>query len=121
MMPARRSAGLHRSIALLLFAVFLGAGTTLPGTDALLYHWGQPDATEHQAHIEPAGGCASHTDACTLGRAASGAGADLAHAPQVRADAPARSRVEPDSGLRHVAFDRGVLPQPRAPPPLRNA
>lgn len=119
MMPARRSAGLRRSIALLLFAVFLGAGTTLPGADALLFHSGDTGTAEHQPHIEPAGGCASHADDCALGRAASGAGADLAHAPQVRLDAPARGRVELVSGPRHIGFDRGILPQPRAPPPLR--
>ena len=117
----RRAAGLRRSIALLLLAVFLGAGTTLPGADALLFHGSEPGAGEHQTHIEPAGGCASHTDGCTLGRAASGAGSELAPAPTVRVEPPARGSAEPDCGLPPLALDRDTLPPPRAPPALRSA
>ena len=54
-------------------------------------------------------------------RTASGAGAELAHAPLIRAEPPARGPVELVSGLRRVALERGALPQPRAPPPLRYA
>lgn len=110
------AAGLRRSIALLLLAVFVGAGTTLPGADALLFHWGEPGTADHRGHIEPAGGCASHADDCTLGRTASGAGARLAHAAVVRVEPPAGASVEPNSSLLHRPVSRGAIPQPRAPP-----
>jgi hypothetical protein len=114
MTPARRSAGLRRSIALLLFAVFLGAGTTLPGADALLFHG---DATaEHRPHIEPAGGCTSHADDCTLGRTATGAGAELPDPAPVRAEPPAAQagRTAPEH-LPIAAVPPGIS-QSRAPP-----
>ena len=116
MMPARRSAGLRRSIALLLFAVFLGAGTTLPGADALLFHSGDTGTAEHQPHIEPAGGCASHADDCTLGRTASGAGAELAHSALLRTEPVSTLPAGPVLDLPPIAAARGGIPQPRAPP-----
>jgi hypothetical protein len=115
MIPARRSAGLRRSIALLLFAVFLGAGTTLPGADALLFH-GEKAAAEHRAHVEPAGGCGSHADSCTLGRTASGTGAALAGPAVVRAAPTAALPVASAPASLLTAGAPGGSPQPRAPP-----
>ncbi len=106
----------RRPIAALLLAVFLGAGTTLPGPDALLHH-GSPRAGERLgSHIEPAGGCASHTDSCTLGRTATGAGAVLAHASVARPLPAGGVAVEPVPHVPLRAADRGLIPQPRAPP-----
>ena len=114
MTPARRSAGLRRSIALLLFAVFLGTGTTLPGADALLFHG---DATaEHRPHIEPAGGCTSHADDCTLGRTATGAGAELAHLASVRAEPPSPEAAPTAPEHLPIAGVPAGLSQSRAPP-----
>lgn len=116
MTRALRTGAIRRSVALLLFTVFLGAGTTLPGADALLHHWGGKGVEEQRPHLDPAGGCAGHTESCTLGRTATGAGATLGHAPGIRLEAvggaprpPARHRSPP-------AADRGAIPQSRAPP-----
>ncbi len=105
----------RRLLALLLLATFLGAGTTLPGPDALIHHWsGQSE--DYRAHAEPAGGCTSHTEQCTLGRSATGASATLALAPAVRVEG-AESRATPvPPVVRILAADRGAIPQPRAPP-----
>jgi hypothetical protein len=105
----------RRLVAFLLLTVFLGAGTTLPGPDALLHHW-LGSAEQQRSHVEPAGGCGSHAEQCTLGRTATGAGAVVADAPVLRstADGPAPEALLPDLPL--VAADRSSLPQPRAPP-----
>jgi len=105
----------RRLVAFFLLAVFLGSGTTLPGPDALLHHWsGSPE--EHRSHVEPAGGCTSHTEQCTLGRTATGVGAALAHGPALRVEPAGTRRVLPLPVLPIVAAERGTLPQPRAPP-----
>jgi len=116
MTRALRVAGLRRSVAFLLLTVFLGAGTTLPGADALLYHWGQAGGEEQRSHIEPAGGCASHTESCTLGRTATGAGAALEHAPVVHLEQTGGAPAELVPDLPLIAAERGGIPQPRAPP-----
>lgn len=107
----------RRLVAFLLLAVFLGSGTTLPGPDALLYHW-SGTSEEHRAHVEPAGGCTSHTEQCTLGRTATGAAAALAHGPALRVEPAGRRRTARPPALRIPAVSRGTLPQPRAPPAL---
>ena len=114
---AFRASAVRRSIALLLTAVFLAAGTTLPGPDALFHHGGGAAGAEHHPHVEPAGGCTSHADGCTLGRVATGAGAVLVHTPAV-APAPA-GRAASRSAGRPAASSRlcDLLPSPRAPPP----
>src|SRR6476660_3395414 len=58
--------GLARVRAWLLLALFLGAGTSLPSADALLHHL-HPDPFAGRVHVEPTGGCAAHSDHCTLG------------------------------------------------------
>src|SRR5215210_494186 len=70
--------------ALLLLLVFLAAGTSLPSLDALAYHGGHASSERPRTHIEPAGGCLSHADECTLGRTASGSGAITAAEPESR-------------------------------------
>ena len=110
------STGSRRLTAFLLLAVFLGAGTTLPGPDALLYHWGRPDPEQHRTHVEAAGGCGSHLEGCSLGRAATGAEAVTAAGPLVRIRLDAAAT---DPGVRPRALPVAypiTLSQPRAPP-----
>ena len=57
----------RRARAWLLLTLFLGAGTSLPSPDALLFHW-RVDPLAGRIHVEPAGGCSAHGDHCTLGR-----------------------------------------------------
>jgi hypothetical protein len=107
---------LRRAKAFLLLAVFLSAGTSLPGPDALLYHNGVTELDRSQSHIEPAGGCLDHAGHCVLGRTASGSGAVVTLVRGVRVEptnrpAPARLPAVP-----HTQADRGTVPQPRAPP-----
>jgi hypothetical protein len=117
-LPARQS-DLFRVKAFLLLAVFLLAGTSLPGLDALVYHHSIPGLDPSQSHVEPAGGCLSHSDHCSLGRSASGSGA-VATVSSV-------SRFQPLSAPTHrctarvqpTCADRSAIPQPRAPPFFR--
>jgi hypothetical protein len=106
----------RRLVALLLLAVFLGTGTTLPGPDALLHHWFDSAAEQQRGHVEPAGGCGGHAEQCTLGRTATGAGAVIVHAPVLRLDSDASLPQVSLPSLPVLAADRGPLPQPRAPP-----
>ena len=102
--------------ALLLLAVFLTAGTSLPSLDALAFHHDAAGEERSRTHIEPAGGCLSHTDACTLGRTASGSGA-VAAAPgesHLIADGPPGSPSSPR--LQPTCAFTGALPHSRAPP-----
>jgi hypothetical protein len=105
----------RRLVALLLLSVFLGAGTTLPGPDALLHHW-SGQSQDLRSHVEPAGGCASHTEQCTLGRTATGAQVALAQGPVFRIEPAGRAPSRPTPVVRIIAADRGAIPQPRAPP-----
>jgi hypothetical protein len=100
--------------AVLLLAVFLSAGSTLPSLDGLLFHGGAGEPRA-QIHIEPAGGCLEHGQHCALGRTAPGAGALVALATEVRAappPPPAHSSTGPS------VFDSGIAgaPNSRAPP-----
>jgi hypothetical protein len=105
----------RRLVAFLLLAVFLGAGTTVPGPDVLLHHWtGQ--ANEHRSHIEPAGGCGSHSEKCTLGRTATGAGAALVHDPVLRTDPTEFPSPASTLAVRIVIADPDAIPHSRAPP-----
>jgi hypothetical protein len=112
--PARRSA-LLRAKAFLLLAVFLSAGTSLPSLDALAYH----SATEFdrvQSHVEPAGGCLDHSGHCVLGRTASGSGAVVIVVRGVRIEPSHRPEPTRLPAGPHTKADRGIVPQPRAPP-----
>ena len=110
------STGSRRFTALLLLAVFLGAGTTLPGPDALLFHWGKAGAEQPRTHIEAAGGCASHLESCTLGRTATGSGASLPAGLIVRMLQDDAALDQPGHSRTPYAADRGTTSQPRAPP-----
>jgi hypothetical protein len=105
----------RRLVAFLLLAVFLGAGTTVPGPDVLLHHWiGQ--ANVHRSHIEPAGGCGSHSEKCALGRTATGAGAALVQAPVLRTNPTDFPSPASTLAFRIVIADPNAIPHSRAPP-----
>ena len=116
MTRALRAAGLRRAVAFLLFLTVLAAGTTLPGADALLHHWGSADPAEQRPHVEAAGGCGSHLEACTLGRAATGAGAALAREPAIRLRQHDAGPGSPLPAPIPPAGERRARVQPRAPP-----
>jgi hypothetical protein len=105
----------RRTRAWLLLILFLGAGTSLPSPDALLFHW-RVDPLAGQVHIEPAGGCTAHGGHCTLGRTPPGSRATAAraivvrHAPDFRQ--PLR-RLPPASAPAARVASSSL---PRAPP-----
>jgi hypothetical protein len=102
-------------VAGILLVTFLGAGTSLPGLDELLYH--SRPSTEHLGpHVEPAGGCGAHADDCSLGRASSGAGAFVEAAPVLRETLPSPRSVTFRSIAPSVAAAADRLPRSRAPP-----
>jgi len=117
---AARRSHLLRAKAFLLLAVFLSAGTSLPSLDALVYHHSPTELARSQSHFEPAGGCLSHSDHCSLGRGASGSGAVGTPCSVTRLDPvsspfrPCARRVQP------TRADRSTIPQPRAPPFFRS-
>ena len=111
---------LRQAKASLLLAVFLSAGTSLPSLDALVYHHGAPGLERSQSHVEPAGGCLSHSDHCTLGRTASGSGAVATLSSVTRLE-PISSPSRPSAPrIQPTCADRSAIPQPRAPPFLRS-
>jgi hypothetical protein len=120
MAPRPQRSGVRHSIALFLLAVFLGSGTSLPSADALLYHWGAASAEREGAHIEPAGGCGSHTESCALGRVATGSSAVLTEPAVVRgtqtASTPSEKARTPSGALLFLE-----LSHPHEPLPLRSA
>lgn len=104
--------------ALLLLAIFLSAGTSLPSLDALAHHGYASEEARSQSHIEPAGGCVAHSGHCTLGRAAPGSNAGLCQAREHRIHAPTAASEQPlQSHPRPSNTDVGI-PQSRAPPAL---
>jgi hypothetical protein len=113
------SARLIQAKALLLLLVFLAAGTSLPSLDALAYHGNAAGSERSRTHIEPAGGCLSHADACTLGRTASGSGAVAAAEPESDLVPNGRPSVQQCLPIQPVCADAGALPHSRAPPTLR--
>jgi len=116
--PARSH--LLRAKAFLLLAVFLAAGTSLPSLDALAYHHGATALERSQSHVEPAGGCLSHSDHCSLGRTASGSGAVATLSGVTRIE-PASSPTHPCTPrVQPICADRSAIPQPRAPPFFRS-
>ena len=101
--------------AFLLLAVFLSAGTSLPGLDALFHHSLGADIGT-QSHVEVAGGCVDHAGHCSLGRSASGSNAVAAVAGPVESE-PLHQAAQvlpadpPRADARYVTAAR-----PRAPP-----
>jgi hypothetical protein len=108
-----------RARAVLLLAVFLTAGSSLPSLDGLLYHSASGAIARSQAHIEPAGGCLNHAEHCTLGRTAPGSGAVgvVANLPRVASDGA--SAPLPLVSQAWSDTYRFSVVQPRAPPLLR--
>jgi hypothetical protein len=101
--------------ALLLLALFLSAGTSLPSLDALFFHL-HPDPAAGRIHIEPAGGCTAHAEHCTLGRAPAGSRAVTPLVIVIRFTADVRPALGPASADRAPAAGPLLLPLPRAPP-----
>ena len=101
--------------ACLLLALFLGAGTSLPSLDALLFHM-RPDPLAGRVHVEPAVGCTAHTERCTLGRTPPGsrAVAPLVLVVRLLPDfRPARCLAPAAPALEARSAS---LPRSRAPP-----
>ena len=107
----------HPVKALLLLAVFLSAGTSLPGLDGLVFHQDAGEPGRAQTHVEPAGGCLEHAGHCVLGRTASGSGADLAPSPEITAEPVSRPDYQLTAHSMLSAAPSG-LPHSRAPPVL---
>jgi hypothetical protein len=110
-------ARLTHAKASFLLLLFMSAGTSLPSLDALAFH--QDGAGERsRTHVEPAGGCLSHADHCTLGRTASGSGAVAEPGGETRFEpvcCPAKPQV---LHLLPTCADHSALPRSRAPPTL---
>ncbi len=102
--------------AVLLLALFLGAGTSLPGLDAVLYHRHGPDRSAGATHLDPPGGCGGHADHCTLGRTPPGSRSVQPGTIEVRLSLTLSST--PARTLASWVFvpPRGTLPLTRAPP-----
>jgi hypothetical protein len=111
-MPAR----LIQIKALLLLAVFLSAGTSLPSLDSLLFHQAAGEPQRSQTHVEPAGGCLDHAAHCGLARTASGSGAISAPSGEITTEGVLKPAAhEPSDRLCFTTHHTGI-PQPRAPP-----
>ena len=99
--------------AWLLLALFLSAGTSLPGADALLHH---RHAESFRVHYDPAGGCSEHADHCTLGRTPPGSSAVGPVAPVVRVVLDHRGHDVLLPAARPLDARISLLPPSRAPP-----
>lgn len=99
----------------LLLALFLSAGTSLPSLDALLFHL-HPDPMAGRVHVEPLGGCTSHSDHCTLGRTPPGSRAVAPLAIVARLAPDARRAPGPPPPAPALAARAASLPRSRAPP-----
>lgn len=104
-----------RARAWLLLALFLGAGTSMPSADALLYHI-HPDPWAGRVHVEPIGGCTAHADHCTLGRTPPGSRALASLALSVQSVRDSRPTDVPRPAPTPRAATAGLLPPSRAPP-----
>jgi hypothetical protein len=113
------TARLIRAKALLLLTVFLSAGTSLPSLDALVHHGIDKSNERSRTHVEPAGGCLSHADGCSLGRTASGSGAVAAAEAESRLVPTSSPVTQHSSHIQPVCADPGALHHSRAPPTLR--
>jgi len=103
----------HRLRAWLLLALFLSAGTSLPGADALLNHR-HPES--FRVHFDPAGGCAAHADHCTLGRTPPGSRAAVPVAFAARLACHGRAPHISVPTARPLDARPSLLPPSRAPP-----
>ncbi|HXE57565.1 MAG TPA: hypothetical protein VNK43_06155 [Gemmatimonadales bacterium] len=102
--------------ALVLLLAFLATGTSLPGLDALLYHWQSAEAPTGLPHLEEAGNCHGHDGHCALGGSlptARGAepAAGIARSGAAAFAPPPRPAHEAPRALRPA-----TTAHPRAPP-----
>jgi hypothetical protein len=104
-----------RARAWLLLILFLGAGTSLPGLDALLFHW-RVDPLAGRIHVEPTGGGTDHADHCTLGRTPPGSRAVAALAIVVRHTPDHRQPLRRLPPARAFGARAASPSLPRAPP-----
>lgn len=114
-----RNARLAQAKAILLLAVFLSAGTSLPSPDGLMFHHQAGEPERWQTHLEPAGGCLDHAEHCVLGRTATGSGGVATPVTEVSIHPSAPSSLQPSLTLPRRSATRGVIHQPRAPPAPR--
>jgi hypothetical protein len=105
----------QRARAWLLLTLFLAAGTSLPGLDALLFHW-RVDPLAGRIHVEPAGGGTEHADHCTLGRTPPGSRAAAALAIVVRHTPDHRQSFRQLPPAPALAARVASPSLPRAPP-----
>jgi hypothetical protein len=108
---------MSRIRAFLLLALFLGAGTSLPGLDAVLYHH-HPERQPDQVHYDPAGGCGGHADHCTLSRTPPGSQSVLPRVTVFRVITHEAVPAVQALVSRIIVGTLRTLPQPRAPPAL---
>jgi hypothetical protein len=101
--------------AWLLLALFLGAGTSLPSLDALLFHL-HVDPLAGRVHVEPAGGCTAHADHCTLGRTSPGSRAVAPLVVAIRLAAHVQSAPVRRPPVPALEARVALLPPSRAPP-----
>jgi hypothetical protein len=105
-----------RPRALLLLALFLGAGTSLPSLDAVVYHRHGPDRLAGETHWDPAGGCGGHADHCTLSRTPPGSRSIHLWAVAIPLALGTLHSPTRAAASRAIVPLRGTHPQPRAPP-----
>ena len=105
--------------AFLLLALFLCAGTSLPGLDATLYHW-HPDRNPGETHFDPAGGCGGHADHCTLSRTPPGSRSVEPRPTVFRVIAHDKVPAVQAPVSRIIVGSLRALPKPRAPPALKD-
>jgi hypothetical protein len=104
--------------AFFLLLVFLTAGTSLPSLDALTHHANAAGETRSQSHIEPAGGCASHSGHCALGRVAPNSSTGPSETRELQLDETPRSSDHLPPLAAPLSESQTRIPQPRAPPEL---
>ena len=109
-------ARLIQAKALLLLLVFLTAGTSLPSLDALTHHANAAEETRSQSHIEPAGGCTSHSGHCALGRSAPGSSAGPADSRELRINSAVGTPSHLPQSQAPLSSAHVGIPQSRAPP-----
>lgn len=110
------TARLIQAKALVLLLVFLTAGTSLPSLDALTHHANAAEETRSQSHIEPAGGCTSHSGHCALGRSAPGSSAGPADSRELRINSAVGTPRHLPQSHAPLSHNHLGVPQSRAPP-----
>jgi hypothetical protein len=101
--------------AVLLLAVFLAAGTSLPSLDAIFFH-SHADERQGWSHVEAAGECVTHAGSCTLGRTAAGSGAVILGQAQPRVVAPSLPPSVVLVTQHWLDSQQATQARPRAPP-----